>query len=685
MVYAEAMNSSASRPPERARLTSMGLAYALGAFNDHFFRAAFLLLAATYGQHSLQDAAPLLFFLPFALFSAWTGWLADRLPKKSIIVCSKALELAAMGLGLLSMYAMHWNGMMAAIFIMGLQSALFSPALNGSIPEIFPVESVPGVNALFKPAAVSALLLGIFLAGLLEALIPGGIHGHGRLAVGLIAMLASLAGLGAGIAMRRTPRPQTQPRPFPLFGPVDSLRQILACRIEDRPLFLALAGESVFYAISAFTALCIHELATQQMNLSPAGASLLSVSLLAGVCAGSLRAGRREAASWRRTLLPDGCGMAAGLLLASAAPLLPGTWPPFFFLLAVSAYTGFRGGLYLIPLASFIQIRPAAADKGRILGISNFAAFSGIIMAGLLFNLGEGLSQAQPLIACSLCLLCFLAWAARTLRELPDASLADRAAGLIRLIPLALISLRYRVRVIGLDKIPAGGSLLFMPNHPALIDPVIVQALLLGIKPRPLADASRMRGFLGRIAARVFRIVLIPDMEEGNPKTAVRGIREGLRIVIEMLNSGESAIFYPAGRILRSSTERLGNNSGAARLLAACPETRIILARSSGLWGSSFSYAGTGRSPDFARELLRGLLALAGNCVLLTPRREVLVEFVEATDLPRDGNKKELNRRLENFYRGAERPPLAVPRFFWRKRCAKQAVTTESSVAPRIG
>jgi len=643
----------------------MGLAYALGTFNDHFFRSAFLLLAVTYDQNNLQDASALLFFLPFALFSAWTGWLADHLPKKSIIVCSKTLELAAMGLGLLSMHAMHWNGMMAAICIMGLQSALFSPALNGSIPEIVPVETVPKVNALFKLAAISALLLGIALAGLLEAMIPEEIHGHGRLPVGLAAMLASLASLAAAIAMRHTPRPQGAPRPFPLFGPVDSLRQTLNCRIEDRPLFLALAGESVFYAISAFAVLCIHGLATQQTDLSHTSAGLLSVSLLAGVCAGSLRAGKREAASWRRTLLPAGCGMAVGLLLASAAPLLPGTWPPFFFLLAVSACTGFCGGLYFIPLTSFIQISPASTDKGKILGISNFAAFSGIIIAGLLFNLGEGLSPAKLLAACALCLFCFLAWAAKTLRELPDASLADQAAGLIRLIPLAFISLRYRVSVIGLDKIPAGGALLFMPNHPALIDPVIVQTLLLGIKPRPLADASRMRGFLGRLAARVFHIVLIPDTEEGNTKNAVQGIREGLRIVIEILHNGESVIFYPAGRILRSSAERLGNNSGAARLLAACPETRVILARSSGLWGSSFSYARTGRSPDFARELLRGLLTLAGNCILLTPKREVLVEFVEATDLPRDGNKKELNRRLEDFYRGAERPPLTVPRFFW--------------------
>ncbi|MDR3074269.1 MAG: MFS transporter, partial [Deltaproteobacteria bacterium] len=264
-------------PPPRTQLPAMGLAYALGAFNDNFFKQAALLLAASAGLHSLQGIATLLFALPFVLFSAWAGWLADHLPKRSIVLGSKVLELAAMLLGLLALFALHWSGMVAVVCLMGLQSTLFSPALNGSIPESFAASAVPRVNALFKLITTAAILLGMVLGGVILDLpqpgavffpTPEGMYGFGRFAVGLCAVFTSLIGLAAARAMRKSAPPSGAGNPFPLFGPFDSLRHALHCRAADRPLFLVLAGEAFFYSLSTFVLLCINNLGVNRLGFS---------------------------------------------------------------------------------------------------------------------------------------------------------------------------------------------------------------------------------------------------------------------------------------------------------------------------------------------------------------------------------------------------------------------------------
>lgn len=122
---------------------ALGTSYALGTFNDNFFKQAGLLLAVTTGNAVFQSQVTFLFALPFVLFSAWSGWLADRFAKKSLVICAKTLELAAMLAGAWGMVTLDWNWMLAMTFCMGLSSTLFSPALNGSIPDCFPSAKSP--------------------------------------------------------------------------------------------------------------------------------------------------------------------------------------------------------------------------------------------------------------------------------------------------------------------------------------------------------------------------------------------------------------------------------------------------------------------------------------------------------------------------------------------------------------
>lgn len=256
-----------------------------------------------------------------------------------------------------------------------------------------------------------------------------------------------------------------------------------------------------------------------------------------------------------------------------------------------------------------------------------------------------------------------------------SAHLATPRPGFWGRVLRALLSLRYRVRQEGLEDIPLaaeeGQGLLFLSSHPALVDPLILWSQVAGLRPRPLADAKVMSGLWGRVANRVVDGILIPDLS-GLPRgregrqAAAQLVEQGLRQVSESLNQGRAVFLYPAGRISRDGLDRLGGNSGVWRVLEGAPSARIILVRSRGLWGSSFS-AAAGRRPGFTAAMFQAALTLLGNAIFFAPRREVRLEFREVAR-PAFNSKEELNACLEAYYNEGGVELRRVPRFFWQGR-----------------
>ncbi len=373
----------------RKRFIAMAVTYFLGVFNDNFFKQAVLLLAVGAGMSSLQGRATELFSLPFILFSAWGGWLADRFTKKRVVIGVKFLELAAMLIGAYGIVTMNWTCVLAMVFLMGLQSTLFGPALNGSIPELYPPEYVTTANSVLKLVTTIAILLGMALAGfaldlhLLKTRIPFGVLVVATGVVG-IALLGVLASFGV------YSRPATGGRiPFPWTGPLQSIRELRALR-RDSLLLLAVCCDSFFYFISLLAVLIINTLGMNQMGLSKSATSILSVSLMMGVCIGAFAASRLTTNKrWTHVLVPGAMGM--GLCMLGAGLLVQATAEPHFYpLLLLLVATGSFGGLFLIPVTSFIQVRPAADSKGRIIAASNFLAFSGMWCSGRIFTFMDG-------------------------------------------------------------------------------------------------------------------------------------------------------------------------------------------------------------------------------------------------------------------------------------------------------
>lgn len=369
----------------RASFIAMAVTYFLGAFNDNFFKQAALLLAVSVGMSELQSSATMLFSLPFMLFSAYAGWFADRFSKGKVVVWAKILELLAMLIGAYGILTLNWNCVLTMVFIMSAQSTLFGPAINGSIPELYPKEYVITANAILKLVTTLAILAGIALAGIgldqtwVATAIP-----FGRVLVACTVVGVASVGLLAsfGVVKRKA---SGNTKSFPWFGPVQSLVGLASLR-NDPLLLTCIAGDAFFYLISSLVVLVLNVFGLVQLHLSATMTSLLAVALMIGVCCGSFVAAKvASGKNWPRVMGPAVFIMACGLIATYLSSLVHSQVSLILVFVSL-VVAGLGGGLFLIPLTSFIQIRPRGQEKGKVIGIANFTAFSGIFISGILFD-----------------------------------------------------------------------------------------------------------------------------------------------------------------------------------------------------------------------------------------------------------------------------------------------------------
>jgi len=239
---------------------------------------------------------------------------------------------------------------------------------------------------------------------------------------------------------------------------------------------------------------------------------------------------------------------------------------------------------------------------------------------------------------------------------------------LVRNIAKFLLWLRYDVRIVGLDAIAAKGKtgIVFLPNHPALIDPVILYSHLHGVfAPHGFGDIDQLDRPIIRTFAKRWGVRTVQSIAVYGP--AVRAqVEKVLDETIEGVNRGENLLIWPAGRIYHSCRESLGANSSVERILRNCSNVRIVIVRTRGLWGSSFGWA-SGSEPKVSNVLIKGLFSLLVSGVFFAPRRKVTIEFYEPADLPRNADRNTFNRFLEQFYNADAPPNTYVPYTIWEK------------------
>ncbi len=660
----------------RRRFLAMAATYCLGVFNDNFFKQAVLLIAVSTGLSHFQGPATILFALPFIVFSAYAGWCADTFSKRKVIIASKALEIVAMATGAYGLLTGNWSCILAMVFFMGAQSTFFSPALNGSIPELYPAEYVPKANAILKMITTLAILAGIALAGFsldlqlfnTTTLPPGNL----LVALGVVGVAVTGFLVSFGVYSKQT---ASKRQPFPWAGPLQSLK-ILRETCRDKQLALALVADCFFYFLASMAILTINSFGLEILGFSRSVTSFMSMSLMIGVSVGSILVARKmEMSSWSSYLSRSAFAMAAGLLVGAASPLAPENTQGW--LLAASLFfTGIGGGFFLIPVTSFLQVKPDHSEKGRVLATANFCGFISILFSGIVY------SFLSSVFTITFCLL-FLAGLS-LLGSLIFAIICEKEQGkgkpYLGFFLRSLLSLRYRMEVSGLDdlNLDKDKAIIFLPNHPALIDPVIVMSQLYKhFQPRPLSDENQVNKPVIRQIMSLVKPITLPSPDQNGRRSGAH-VRESLNRVIACLKNDEQIILYPSGKLYRSNKESLSANSAVETIIKRVPDVQIVLLRTTGLWGSSFSWA-NGKAPSLFKHLAKQIWALLTSAVFFLPKRRVTIEAVRDHVVPTLSERKAINSHLEQFYNSNALPNTTVPYFWWHGR--KPTVVAEPEQA----
>jgi long-chain-fatty-acid--[acyl-carrier-protein] ligase len=238
-----------------------------------------------------------------------------------------------------------------------------------------------------------------------------------------------------------------------------------------------------------------------------------------------------------------------------------------------------------------------------------------------------------------------------------------------------ILRARYRLDVRGQELLKdLKGPVLVLPNHPGYVDPFLLFSVLWPkLRMRPLVYSGTFQGPTGRLLVWLVNALEVPDLEVASVRA--RGEAENaVAAIVEGLKRGERFILWPAGRVWREGRERIGPARAAADILRSAPATQVVLVRTRGVWGSSWTWAQVDKRPPMARLILEGLGWLLASGLLFLPRRrvQITVEPVDPSRLP-PPRREMLNPWLEEWYNGdlsgePEKPTWVPYHFLFGRR-----------------
>lgn len=354
----------------------------LGAFNDNLYKQAALLVCTDMAlkqdsKVDLQDVAMALFALPFVMFSGFAGFLSDRTTKRRIVVLCKAAEIGIVALGAAALLTNQFHFVLAVVFLMGTHSAFFGPAKYGILPEIVREKNLSQANGIFLMTTFLAIILGVGAAGFVKK--P--IWDHGEWGYSAAFLGVALAGVLTSLMVRKTPVAH-RGLPFQWSSLAISGETVAVMR-RDKPLLMALVMYSLFWLIAGVVHPSINAFGKLQLGLDDEMTSLMPAFLSLGIAVGCALAGflSREKVNFR--LVPWGAwGICLALVLVAVTGRLPLPAQVAYILVSVFLFiAGGAVGLFSVPLQVFLQGRPPADQKGRVIGAMNLVNWIGIFLA----------------------------------------------------------------------------------------------------------------------------------------------------------------------------------------------------------------------------------------------------------------------------------------------------------------
>ncbi len=541
----------------------------LGAINDNVFKQALVILLAyqtasftTMSSDTLQNVAQALFVLPFFLFSASAGQLADKYEKSTLITVTVAIELGCMALGAAGLLTQNLALLLAALFLGGVQSTLFGPVKYAILPQHLRETEIVGGNGLVEMGTSIAILAGMIYGGWMVTQAGWGAWG---VAVSVLAFSA------AGIALSRLipHSPAADPSLRINWNPFTETWRNLKFARGNRTVFLSILGISWFWFYGSMFVTQFPNLSKNVLQASEFMVTQLLVVFSIGIGVGSLLCERLSGHKVEIGLVPFGSiGLTLfgiDLWLAASAADLTRTFIDLFLI-------GLFGGFYIVPLYALIQIRSEPSHRSRIIAANNilnaiFMVAAAAIAIGLL---GAGLTIPQLFLVTALMNAAVALFIYTLVPEF-----------LMRFIVWMLIHSVYRLEKSGLERVPEEGAALIVCNHVSFVDALVIAAAC----RRPIRFVMDHRIFRLPVLSFVFRtgraIPIAPAKED--PAMMERAFAE----VAAALKAGDLVAIFPEGRITDTG-ELYPFRPGVKRILEATPVPVVPVALR-GLWGSFFS------------------------------------------------------------------------------------------------
>lgn len=376
----------------------MSVTQFLGAFNDNLFKQLLLLLAtptlveiaaaeaAGESAPDRQSEAMIVFAVAILTFTGIAGWLADKTSKRTLIISAKTAEIVVMTLGMFGFLfygTIGFAGMLAILFLMGVQTAFFGPPKYGILPETIHDRDLPQANGIFLMFTFAAIIFGMVLAGVIGSEVETAWIGSA------VCIVIAVVGTATSLLTRRvTPaNPDLKLHWHDFLVPPESIALVR----RDRELLLALIVTSSFWLLGSIVQQGVNALGKSQLGLGDGHTSLLAAMLGVGIPIGCLIGGKLSAGRINPRVVAGGAiGIVVSLGLMSLRAGPKDHLLDHFFGMGGTAVVlvaaGVSTGIFIVPIQVAVQALPPANEKGRMIALMNQCNWVGIIVGALLYK-----------------------------------------------------------------------------------------------------------------------------------------------------------------------------------------------------------------------------------------------------------------------------------------------------------
>ena len=573
-----------SRLLTKQRFLPYFLTQAFGAFNDNVYKNVLLILIAfaapgtlIFDTDLIINLAAGLFILPFFLFSASAGVLADKYDKALIMRVVKMAEIVIMSLAAVAFISESYTALLVLLFLMGTQSAFFGPVKYALLPQHLKKEELVSGNALVETGTFLAILLGTLLAGVIAD------QPNATIIAAVCVVSFALIGYTSSrwIPEAKPSNPDIEFK----WRPVKQTRHTLSIARRDKTVFQCVLGISWFWFLGACYLTQFPNFAKLHLGGGAASVSFLLTLFSIGIAIGSLLCDRLSGHRIEPGIVPlgsFGITLFGADLMFATPELLPVTHsitefithPELIRVFISLTMLGVSGGIFIVPLYAMMQHRAKPEERAQVIAANNiWNAIFMVVSAVTAIICLTVLELSIPEFFLFLSLL-NLTVALFIYTQVPDF--------FWRFMVWLISHTMYRVSHKDLSNIPAKGGVLIVSNHVSYMDAL----LLAGACPRPIRFLMDRDIYNIPFIKNFCNACKVIPIDATDRKSVLKALVK----VNDYLDQGDVVCIFPEGQLTHDG--EIGPFMRGIDLIIKRATVPVVPLALQGLWGSYFSREG---------------------------------------------------------------------------------------------